>query len=155
MIATKNAEIWHSLNYSLPFIFIKFYDILINILICNWLSCFSSKYWSKISSCIFSEFLYLHNCRWFWKVLAPCTDPCGPNWSDEAARTAADDDLIIETSNTSIALYKHFLLVVINYFRQGNFYEYKISVNGCEALINFLNALSVTVSLVFSWLEFR
>ena len=84
-----------------------------------------------------------------------CTDPCGPNWSDEAARTAADDDLTIETSNTSIALYKHFLLVVINYFRQGNFYEYKISVNGCEALINFLNALSVTVSLVFSWLEFR
>ena len=93
MIATKNAEIWHSLNYSLPFIFIKFYDILINILICNWLSCFSSKYWSKISSCIFSEFLYLHNCRWFWKVLAPCTDPCGPNWSNEAASTAADDDL--------------------------------------------------------------
>ena len=105
MIATKNAEIWHSLNYSLPFIFIKFYDISINILICNWLSCFSSKYWPKISSCTFSEFLYLHNCRWFWKVLAPCTDPCGPNWSDKAASTAADDDLYrVETCTDYVSL---------------------------------------------------
>ena len=29
-----------------------------------------------------------------------CTDPCGPNRSDEAASTAADDDLIKKNPNT-------------------------------------------------------